>query len=485
MNYQTKDHFCRAISYRRTQKKKLIKKIILYTGLMILITGLCSGHSKTNRMIERINSEPNSTYQENIYIGYAEKAANWLISIAVEVSPGVFKWPYREEESIYPVGIGSGTAGVGMFLLELYKVTQNPDYLEYAEGAGKFIGEYEFGDVDIDWLSGAAGAGYYLLDLWEVTGNTYYLDLARNTGNWLIEKHYEENGGYYWKHFPEYPDIFTGWAHGAAGIGAFFARLFRETQDGMYLEYARGAATWINSYLWETEPGHYAWPRLTTDDHPQTTWCGGSVGIIRFFLLLYDSTGDIVYLDYARGGTDWLIDAAFSEGDGCYSWSHTAERQTNFYAYCHGTPSVVHLLYEMYERTGHQQYCDYARGGAKWLRAEADRVYPFCFRWPHYEGGSFTTGLLIGTAGVGYSFLLSYSYEEDPSYLEYAKGAANWLISEAESTTSNGIKWGYPNENFGTFHETSLYAGTSGIGIFFLELSQISMKQDKKISKRR
>lgn len=100
-------------------------------------------NSKDDKILRRMHiralaqdriRQNNSNYQNNIYLEYAEKVANWLKSQAVEVSPGAYKWPLSEEEPEYcPVGMGSGAAGIGTFYLELYKIIKNPEYLKYAE----------------------------------------------------------------------------------------------------------------------------------------------------------------------------------------------------------------------------------------------------------------------------------------------------------------------------------------------------------------
>jgi hypothetical protein len=302
--------------------------------------------------------QDNPGYQTNIYLEYAKKTANWLKSLAIAEVNGAYKWPTTESsQNSYTIGIDSGAAGVGMFFLELYNITKDREYLEYAEGSGRYLLNYHFKDGQVDWLNGAAGAGHYLIDLWKTTNNPSYLDKAQQTGNWLITRCSRENGGYFWVNYINPSKIFTGYAHGTAGIGDFFARL-------------------------------------------------------------YDVGKDLKYLDYARGG-------------------------------------------------------------GKWLQKEAEIIDDDSFRWPHYPGLPHDTGLLTGTAGVGNTFAISYSYDpqSDNNYLEYAKGSAHWLMSAAEFPSIEQLKWiNYvePEDlNYGEKeYQTAWYAGASGVGLFFLNLSQ-------------
>jgi lantibiotic modifying enzyme len=228
--------------------------------------------------------------------------------------------------------------------------------------------------------------------------------------------------------------------------------------------------------MWEPEPGLYCWPRLTTDDFANTTWCGGSVGIILFLIMLYEASADETYLNYARGATDWLVHQAYDGGEGTYKWTYGPQSSSFPFAYCHGTPSVVHVLYILHEYTQNPVYIEYARGGAEWMMKEAEVIEEGICRWPHIQGYSHETGLLCGTAGVGNSFLLYYTFDPDEQYLEYAKYAAQWLISVAEHNQLNEMKWiNYVDDvDYGQKeYETGWYSGASGVGLFFLKLSQI------------
>jgi rhamnogalacturonyl hydrolase YesR len=454
----------------KEKKMKILRILFIFTLCFSVVSpGYTSGSKPVNST---------SPYQRNIYLEYAEKTANWLKAQAVRTFPGVYRWPaYEDSRRYFQVGIDTGTAGVGLFFLEMYNVTNNEEYREYAEGAGDYLVERSFNTGRVDWLNSAAGVGYYLIELWKATGNDLYMDKANEIGSGLIQQSYRENGGYYWLNYIDTSGIYTGYAHGAAGIGDFLARLFDATRDPLYLEYARGAATWLFSHMWEPEPGRYCWPRLTADTTPNTTWCDGSAGIIQFLLKLYDSTNDSTYLDYAIGGTDWLTAQAVSAGEGTYKWSQGPGSQAYSFAYCHGTPGVVHVLYEMHRRTGNSQYLEYARGGAGWIRQEAEETTAHIFSWPQYQGYSHDTGLLTGTAGVGNSFALYYSFDADTGCLEYARGAAAWLISEAEYDSFEQTMWfNYADdysENYGPKrHHTGWYYGAAGIGLFFLRLSQ-------------
>jgi hypothetical protein len=147
--------------------------------------------------------------------------------------------------------------------------------------------------------------------------------------------------------------------------------------------------------------------------------------------------------------------------------------------YCHGTSSIAHLFYILYEESKNEKYLQLARGGAQWLQNIAGLENSHTYSWKHASTWN-DTGLLTGTASIGNSFLYYYQWDKFPQYLEYAKYAAYWLISNAHFPDNNDrdqVNWlnyvGTPDTDYGSqTYYTSWYNGASGIGLFFLRLSQ-------------
>lgn len=147
--------------------------------------------------------------------------------------------------------------------------------------------------------------------------------------------------------------------------------------------------------------------------------------------------------------------------------------------YAHGTAGIGDFFARLYDVTNDLTYLNYARGGGKWLQKQAEIIDDHVFRWPHYIGLPHDTGLLTGTAGVGNSFAIYYSYDPQPdnNYLEYARGSAHWLMSAAEFPSFEQVKWiNYVDPEDSQYsrkeYQTAWYKGVSGIGLFFLNLSQ-------------
>lgn len=174
---------------------------------------------------------------DEIYLSTATKAANWLISMAREerTCDGL-SWPESNSNSYRTPGLCTGAAGIGLFFLKLYESTGNALYLEKAKLAANYIyHEHKYVNMNgPDWFFGSASGGDYFLALYRVTQEEDYLNKAKYFAYWLYHNKYVEGDGYYWKHYPDFPKIYTGIAHGAAGIGMFFLSLYEHSQDSTY-----------------------------------------------------------------------------------------------------------------------------------------------------------------------------------------------------------------------------------------------------------
>jgi lantibiotic modifying enzyme len=410
----------------------------------------------------------------------AEQAANWLTSIEnPENTCNGLSWPESDISSTKYTGLDQGASGIGLFFLKLYEETSDQNYLSKAKKAANYIYDrYSKGDMfGPDWLAGAASGGNYFLELYKVTKEVDFLDKAKFTAEWLINNVSIEGDGYHWPHYPNFPKLYTGIAHGAAGIGLFFLDLFSQTMNATYLRYAEGAFSWIKNYTVKFDENSIGWKRLTTDNDVYHLWCGGSTGIIFFLDSLYRVTNKQIYLDFLSKTANGLIKYAMNHNGG-YAWSYGTQDNTLTIIYCHGTSSVVHALYTAYSTLKDEKYLNYCRGGATWLKNAKRTLYSDLYFWPYfYTWDQFESGLLTGTASVGYSFLKYYKYDKQPDYITYAKAAADYLLNISDQPTSTQRRWiNYTNREDPNYDKHTYYSGwyngAAGIGIFLLELYQ-------------
>lgn len=420
---------------------------------------------------------------QNPYLYNAECAARWLISVAKQPSPGCYKWFTSEQNSTwYYLELSEGVCGIGQFFAKLYNATGNATYLDYAEGAGRWLiskaisvsedaCKWEwfegYPSYQTDKFGGVSAVGEYFLLLWKTTGNATYLEYANKSANWLLSKAVPQYGGYKWN-IEEGSNInFTGWAHGVAGVSDFLRQLAVETGNSTYMEYAEGGARWLIAIAQHPSDDQYAWVRIETDTSPSIYWCGGTTGIVQFFILMYETTGNATYLEYAKGGANWLISKAVNVNPGNTTF-------TQYYnIFCHGDPSTSYVMFMLYNATANQTYLRYGMESANWTISTGVEVNEKMMKWPSIVGTDYyETSMLRGAAGIGHQMLYAYTISGNQVYLETAKKAANWVGGVAIEVSPGVKKWNWEEQlRPDTEFYTGWYFGAAGIGLFFLEIS--------------
>jgi len=347
---------------------------------------------------------------------WAVRVGESLLRRAVREGAGLC-WPVRDRRAQTklrrPWDLYSGSAGVGLFLGLLGKTTGERRFREAGERAlerslscGLKAGEPQglaglsgigqalliLGLVDqacaigdrvaplrkgevCDLLYGSAGIGTFLLSLHRRTRERRHLRAALLRGDALLKagSPWSLNGSCY-----------TGYSHGAAGIGEFFLRLFAESGDERFLAGMRDCLRLV------TRHSVCRGARLDTiykPDDPRVVrhWCHGSPGI-----LLFEMAGAEVHK-----GRSWLERArrrAFATLDSIRN-SRLAPL-----CYCHGLAGNLDMLLEFGWRD-------------KVLSLAKNKILPTAL--PDRAGLSFpcqagpwpAPGFFLGDAGVGFFFL--------------------------------------------------------------------------------
>ncbi len=433
----------------------------------------------------RITVRSSPAPSQNPHLYHAEAGARWLISIADEPSPGLYRWYESDlKNTNYYLEQSVGVIGIGKFLLKLYNATGNSTYLEYAEGAARWVisnavvsapdackWPYKEGvsgqnDYTPDHYGGIGSVIEYLLMLYQITGNNTYLEYSEKGANFLIDDAVPEAGGYKWRTFYTIDYNMTGWYHGTAGLAYVLLQLYQETKNTTYLDYAKGAAEWLISIANNTAPGEYAWVRVQGDPSPSMTWCGGTTGIVQFFLIIWKATGNTTYLNYAKGGGNWMITQTIYISPG-----NTTFMYLNIY--CHGDPSCSHIMFQLYNATGDRKYLKYAEESANWTISTGTQVNENEMKWPSIPGMDYNeTSLLRGVSGIGYQMLCAYQITGNPRYLGYAEKAANWVENMSQEVTPGLERWNWEEQlRVDTEYYTGWYYGAAGICLFLLEIA--------------
>ncbi|MDG6224768.1 MAG: lanthionine synthetase LanC family protein [Candidatus Thermoplasmatota archaeon] len=433
--------------------------------------------------VEPTRDAPALEPYDNPYLNHAESAARWLMSIAMEPAPGQYKWYNSDLESDrFMTEQSMGAVGVGKFFLELYHATGNGTYLEFAEGTGRWLisiaegvgpnscrwSKYEgWGIYDPDYLGGIGSTMEYLSMLYRSTGNSTYLDYAVKGANWLVDQAVPAPGGYKWKSFSTIDHNMTGWYHGTAGLSHVLMEIHSDTQNTAYLDYALGGAGWLISMGMDMGPGEKAWVRVEGDPDPDRSWCGGTIGIVQFFIRMWEATGNSTYLENAMAGANWTVGQGTMMGEGMMSIDHTN-------ILCHGDPSHAIVLFSLHKATSDPKYLDAAERIMNWIIYQRVEVNEDELKWPHLIGGSeYITGLLMGNSGIGYAFMTSYEMAGNETYLDHAVRSANWVMNMSEEISPGVRRWNYKEDIDDTAEYCpGWYWGAAGIGQFLIGMSE-------------
>lgn len=238
------------------------------------------------------------------------------------------------------------------------------------------------------------------------------------------------------------------------------------------LQVAEKAAMWtISQAIYEN--GGYKWLDYLQGPYYSSTVPFGSAGFGTFYLELYEKTGNSAYLDYAKGAAQWIISQAVSDSGG-YKWPHPDDDIHNPGWWLSPMVSGIgDFLLRMYQATDNATYLNYATGAAQWLMAMAYWGEPGCFipyNPPNPYGTQALHGIGPGREAYTITFLL-HMYEEtgDSAYLPYVQGMATWLIQGPDKITESDGYTWIHNRPYGS---SLSIEGTARIALFFYEIHQ-------------
>ena len=219
----------------------------------------------------------------------------------------------------------SGSAGIGLSLLELGRQLHRPELTNLAVRAeveltaassklpeGRYwLRQFHEQKQFPNFSHGTAGVGYFLLKLYEETGNCRFLDTANEAANYLQSIISRDPGTECLipHNLPDGRDLFyLGWCHGSAGTNRFFYELFSITKEAKLQSTGQTAVdTILRSAIPEQQtPGH--WNNVSR--------CCGAGGIGEFFLGLYRKTKELPYRQFALRIGEYLENRAQADGQG-------------------------------------------------------------------------------------------------------------------------------------------------------------------------
>ncbi|MHC5038258.1 MAG: lanthionine synthetase LanC family protein [Planctomycetota bacterium] len=424
------------------------------------------------------------------YLDAAKEIGDYFLKIARRDGKAM-TWPQYEggpagttdAKRHFPVSFYSGVAGIGFYLLNLYRVTGEEKYLEGAKGAGlhlvKIAKSLPGGGVKwettyerkgrvapegggLGLYTGNAGIALFLMQLHKEAKDERFKKSATEGFERLFREVQEANGGWHWPR--DAKDIIGG----EAGIGLALLEMYRLTKEKRYQEGARKAARWLDSIAireerfvkWATYVGHDA------------NYSHGASGIA-FFLY---AAGEKASRDTAVAAARWIESVAKPCGEGAVEWEYYSgpppkgrRARGVWNTWCHGAPGTVRLYILLHEGTGKKAFLETALQGGGGIR----KAMRLASGKPFYYNLTYC----CGAAGCLDAFCDLVQASKDARSLQDAKLLADDMIQSFQKIDGLGVYAEYDAEDQQAkkfpYVACGFMKGNAGVGFSLLKLSMV------------
>lgn len=268
-------------------------------------------------------------------------------------------------------------------------------------------GEREIFDLSV----GAAGAGLALLDAYQRGLRTVDIERVVNVADRLLDVGEATPDGTRWGLMADMPFAFSApnFAHGSAGVGYFFARLFEQTGEPRFLAAAQSAAHYTMSRA--SAVGDGCLVCHTEEAKPPSFYlgsCHGPAGTDRLMVLLGRLTDDPIWAAHSASMLNGLRALGAPQTRSWGWW--------NNYGQCCGDAGLGDYALSMWELTRNDAYLQLAHDCAEVIaqtavsmgsvNGSADAVcWPMAEHRARPQFVQSQTGYMQGAAGIG-SFLV-------------------------------------------------------------------------------
>jgi lantibiotic modifying enzyme len=391
----------------------------------------------------------------------ARDIARWLSVQGRSTEPGRI-WPADPDKPREtPVNLYSGSSGVVLFYLELYRITGEKSFLEEARaGADHLLATLETTlDTEGPGLyTGIAGVGFVLGEAHLVTGDEKYLGGVLETVDLLSGAARTSGKGVEWN---DVTDVISG----SAGIGLFLLAVERE----LGLEAALALAVRAGDRLLEravpAEPGA-KWAMDSELPRLMPNFSHGTAGVAYFLATLYQQSGEKRFLDAALAGGDYLKSIADVANDSCLIFHHEpGGRDLHYLSWCHGPAGTARLFYRLFEITEGAEWM-------KWVEMSARGILESGIPEKRTPGFWNNVSQCCGSAGVAEFFLSLHQITRKPEYLAFARRMTDDALARA-ARDERGLRFPQAENRTEPDHlqaQTGFMQGASGLGLWLLRL---------------
>jgi len=422
--------------------------------------------------------------RRGLYYEPAESVASWLRSVAVETPEGT-AWPVDalDPGTVTPF-LGSGTAGVVLFFLEMGKASGESGYLADARRGADYLlatlpdsispGDLEGIAATSSLYNGWAGVGFALHRAYEGLGDSRYRDGALACVNLLRRAARESEHGVFWN---ASSDIITG----SAGTGLFLLYAANRLEDAGALETALRAADELEARAVRDSLGA-RWMMREGSETLLPNFSHGGAGVGFFFATLHGYARRASDLETALAAAAFLESVARTDGGAVflvpYGWPDPAWEGRFDIGWAHGPVGTARLFQQLAFLTGDPRWTELVDACADGILAGGLPGDP----GPGFGEEPFKRDRRFGTASVAEFCLRLYQDSGDEPRLALAKRLVDDLLEHAV-TGDAGIHWERPAYEFmpragETTAYTGYFYGAAGYGLLLLQLDAATTVRD-------
>lgn len=455
------------------------------------------------------------SYGTDDYIRFAEESAQWIKTTEIKTENGKLwnqspdstenfdEYPCLTKKCYY-----GGSAGIGLFYLRLYQVTEKKEYLQEAiEAAEEIIATHEgpsFYERSINsksndsslvhvkkmpgWIislsNGPAGQALFILKLYKTTKEKKYLEYVKKVADELLSVAIVTHEGIHWTEQLDYCGDF--------GFALFFIKVHEATGDSKYLDAAVRIGNFILPYGKPAPKGGKFWNvvDLTIIDFPKDNfWVNlahGTSGVGWIYSVLYRATKDERFLQAAKDAAAYIEGIAVGDDEGVLvpyldSLERGPSEEFYYLSQCHGPAGTSILFHNLYLITKEDHYLEWVKKLSRGIiKAGAPEHFSRGY-WP-------SQALCCGTPGLLEHFVSVYRLTGETEFLTYAKRTARTVIGQSFVEDGKDMySQKSPRKWLGAWWRTipqdvhsysGLYLGTAGNAWTLLTLANVELKKD-------